>query len=60
MLVLQLKRFEYSFNSRHKVTKAVEFQTRLNLAPYMSSPEAPLMVCPPSSGPPVFPRKERN
>ena len=44
VLVLQLKRFEYSFSSRQKVSKKVEFQTRLNLAPFMSSPKAPRLV----------------
>ena len=50
MLVLQLKRFEYSVYSRHKVTKKVDYQTSLDLAPFMSKPgggslvRAPLMV----------------
>lgn len=52
VLVLQLKRFEYSFSSRQKVSKKVEFQTRLNLAPFMSNPKASRLV---SSSPPPPP-----
>ena len=44
MLVLQLKRFEYSVYSRHKVTKKIDYQTSLDLAPFMSKPGAGSLV----------------
>ena len=46
MLVLQLKRFEYSVYSRHKVTKKIDYQTSLDLAPFMSKPGAGSLVRP--------------
>ena len=54
MLVLQLKRFEYSVYSRHKVTKKVDYQTSLDLAPFMSKPAAGSLVRAPSVGPSNF------
>jgi len=44
VLVLQLKRFEYSVYSRHKVTKKIDYQTSLDLAPFMSKPGAGSLV----------------
>jgi hypothetical protein len=44
VLVLQLKRFEYSVYSRHKVTKKVDYQTTLDLAPFTSKPSAGRLV----------------
>ena len=44
VLVLQLKRFEYSVYSRHKVTKKVDYQTTLDLGPFMSRPGAGRLV----------------
>jgi len=46
VLVLQLKRFEYSVYSRHKVTKKIDYQTSLDLAPFMSKPGAGGLVRP--------------
>ena len=46
VLVLQLKRFEYSVYSRHKVTKKVDYQTTLDLAPFTSKPGAGRLVRP--------------
>ena len=36
VLVVQLKRFEFSLRSRSKISKRVDFETTLDLAPFMS------------------------
>lgn len=37
VLVVQLKRFEFSLRSRSKISKRVDFETTLDLAPFMSN-----------------------
>lgn len=58
MLVLQLKRFEFSMRSRSKISKRVDFETTLDLAPFMSNRcGAAVPTAPPTALPtPAIPR----
>ena len=59
VLVLQLKRFEFSMRSRSKISKRVDFETTLDLAPFMSNRcAAALPTAPPSAlSTPAIPRR---
>lgn len=42
VLIVQLKRFEFSARSRTKISKRVEFDTWLDLAPFMANRQGPV------------------